>query len=106
MMFGEVEVQRRPEDLVHEDRVVLSVRNLTMGKKVKDVSFDLYKGEVLGIAGMLGSGRTELLRAIFGIDKYDEGEIIFDGKAVKRPTPQKMKEMGMGLTLKTESMRD
>ncbi|HHU49905.1 MAG: sugar ABC transporter ATP-binding protein [Caldicoprobacterales bacterium] len=98
MMFGEVEVQRRPEDLVHEDRVVLSVRNLTMGKKVKDVSFDLYKGEVLGIAGMLGSGRTELLRAIFGIDKYDEGEIIFDGKAVKRPTPQKMKEMGMGLT--------
>lgn len=98
MMFGEVQVQQRPKDLVHGDEIVLSVRNLSMGKKVNNVSFDLHKGEVLGIAGMLGSGRTELLRAIFGIDKYDEGEIILDGKVIERPTPQKMKEKGMGLT--------
>jgi len=98
MMFGEVEVQRRPEDLLHENEIILSVRNLSVGKKVKNVTFDLYKGEILGIAGMLGSGRTELLRAIFGIDEYDEGEIILDGKKIENPTPQKMKQKGMGLT--------
>lgn len=63
------------------------------------MSFSLKKGEVLGIAGMLGSGRTELLRCIFGADSYDSGSIIVDGKeAPENSTPMKMKKMGLGLT--------
>jgi ribose transport system ATP-binding protein len=53
---------------------------------------------VLGIAGMLGSGRTELLRAIFGADRADRGEIIFGGKKVINPTPEKMRNAGLALT--------
>jgi len=98
MMFGDVEISARPSDLEVSSEVVLSVRNLTIGKKVQDVSFDLHKAEVLGIAGMLGSGRTELLRAIFGIDPFDSGNIILGGEKITRATPQKMKERGMGLT--------
>ena len=98
MMFGAVEVQKRPEDLVYSDELVLNVKNLSQGKRFSDISFDLHKGEVLGIAGMLGSGRTELLRAIFGIEAYDKGEIIFEGKTIQRASPMKMKELGMGLT--------
>lgn len=63
------------------------------------MSFSLKKGEVLGIAGMLGSGRTELLRCIFGADSYDSGSVIVDGKeAPENSTPMKMKKMGLGLT--------
>lgn len=98
MMFGEVEAQKRPQDLTIGEEVILSVKGLSQGKRFSDISFDLHKGEVLGIAGMLGSGRTELLRAIFGIDKVDAGEVVFDGNRIKNATPQKMKELGMGLT--------
>lgn len=98
LMFGDVEVQTRPQGLSYQDEVVLSVKHLTQGKRVSDVSFDLHRGEILGIAGMLGSGRTEVLRAIFGADKYDSGEIVFDGQPIHNATPIKMKKLGMGLT--------
>lgn len=98
MMFGEVEIQCRPKDLMINDDVVLSIKNLTRGRKFQNISFDLHRGEVLGIAGMLGAGRTELLRAIFGIDSFDSGEILLEGEKIKHATPQKMKEKGMGLT--------
>jgi len=49
----------------------------------QDVSFDAHHGEILGIGGLVGSGRTEVLRAIFGVDRYDAGEITFEGKPVK-----------------------
>jgi ribose transport system ATP-binding protein len=81
-----------------EDEVVLSVKNLTRQHKFEDVSFELKKGEVLGIAGMLGAGRTELLRAIFGADSADSGEIIFEGERVSNPTPEKMRNRGLALT--------
>ena len=54
---------------------VLEVKNLCRKDKFENVSFELKKGEVLGIAGMLGAGRTELLKSIFGADPYDSGEI-------------------------------
>jgi ribose transport system ATP-binding protein len=56
------------------------------------------KGEVLGIAGMLGSGRTELLMSIFGADPFDSGQIFMDGKEVKKPTLRKMKGLGLAMT--------
>lgn len=99
MMFGDVEISRRPDDLPVYDDVVLEVRNLTRTGKFEDISFKLRKGEVFGIAGMLGSGRTELLKSIFGADPYTSGEIYVNGKkAPRRSSPVTMKALGLGLT--------
>jgi len=98
LMFGEVEINQKPKDLQFGDEVVLCVKNLTQGKRFKNISFDLHKGEVLGIAGMLGSGRTELLRSIFGIDHFDSGTIVLEGKQLKNVNPRTMKELGFAFT--------
>jgi ribose transport system ATP-binding protein len=78
--------------------VKLSVRNLNREGILHNLSFDLYGGEVLGIAGLLGSGRTELLRAIFGLDPIDSGEIYVGGRLIEHPSPITMKDHGVGLT--------
>ena len=70
-----------------EDREVLRVEKLSQKKIVRDVSFSLKRGEVLGIAGLLGSGRTELLKAIFGADKATSGKIFLDGKEMNISNP-------------------
>lgn len=62
--------------------VVLEVSNLNIKGKVKNVSFKLRKGEILGISGLVGAGRTETVRAIFGIDKLDSGDIYIEGEKV------------------------
>jgi ribose transport system ATP-binding protein len=98
MMFGDVEVKSRPQDLKVEDEVVMSVKNLCRKSIFADVSFDLHKGEVLGIAGMLGAGRTELMRAIFGADKADSGSVTFMGKLEEKRTPAKMRNEGLAMT--------
>jgi len=99
MMFGEVQIKKRPSDLSIQDEIVLQVNNLNRDGLLYDISFELKKGEVLGIAGMLGAGRTELLKSIFGADPYHSGEIIINQKRAKaRPTPISMKKMGLGLT--------
>jgi len=98
-MFGETKIRRRPEDIIAGEEVVMEVKNLSRKGKFSNVSFDLYKGEVLGIAGMLGAGRTELLKSIFGADPHDSGEVVVGGvKAKRRSTPISMKKMGLGLT--------
>ena len=97
MMFGSVEIKKRPEDLKPGNKVVLQVNNLSRKDKFTDISFSLKEGEVLGIAGMLGSGRTELLRGIFGADRYDSGEIIMFGEKIKKATPQLMKKRGLAM---------
>ena len=61
---------------------IFEVKNLSAGKAVKNVSIELYEGEIVGIAGLMGAGRTELTRAIFGIDPKDGGEIFLDGRKV------------------------
>jgi ribose transport system ATP-binding protein len=99
MMFGDVEIAERPTDLKVGKDTVLSVKNLSSEHKFSDVSFDLKSGEVLGIAGMLGSGRTELLKSIFGADPYDSGEVFVKGKKMPhRSSPILMKKMGLALT--------
>lgn len=98
MMFGEVEIRTRPEDLPVSDEVVLEVKELTRKNKFENVSFRLRKGEILGIAGMLGSGRTELLKAIFGAEAYDSGEIYCSGQRILHPTPERMKKAGLAYT--------
>ena len=98
MMFGDVEINSRPADLTVEEEVVLEVKHLSCKHKFSDVSFQLKKGEILGIAGMLGSGRTELLQAIFGAAPFDSGEIYVSSKKVEHPTPNAMKKLGVTYT--------
>ena len=98
MMFGEVEVKTRPEDLKAGGKVMLKVEGLTRKGCFEDMSFEVREKEILGIAGMLGAGRTELLRAIFGVDRFDSGRIFFDGQEIRNPNPVRMKEKGFALT--------
>ena len=73
MMFGDVaKAVRPPRRRIVRDKPVLSVRSLTRAPAFTDMSFDLYPGEVLGMAGLLGAGRTEVLRAVFGADPLRE----------------------------------
>lgn len=98
MMFGEVKIQNRPTDIEVQDEVIMEVKNFSRHGWYQDVNFKLRRGEVLGIAGMLGSGRTELLRGIFGADPVDRGEVIVEGKSYKSANPIKMVKAGIGLT--------
>jgi ribose transport system ATP-binding protein len=76
---------------------LLQVRNLSAGKRVQDVSFDLYPGEILGLAGLMGSGRTELARAIFGIDRVDKGQILIRGEPTDIRNPEDAITAGVSL---------
>ena len=98
MMFGEVKIQSRPRDITVQDETVMEVKDLSREGWYDHVNFKLKRGEVLGIAGMLGSGRTELLRGIFGADPVDKGEVVIEGKTYKHANPIKMKNAGVGLT--------
>jgi ribose transport system ATP-binding protein len=98
MMFGDVKIQSRPRDIQVRDEAIMEVKGLTRAGWYQDVNFKLHRGEVLGIAGMLGSGRTELLRGIFGADPVDSGEVIVEGKPYKDASPIKMVKAGVGLT--------
>ena len=76
--------------------VVLEARNLNT-KKLKDVSFQLRKGEILGFSGLVGAGRTETARALFGLDKLESGEILIEGKKVEIKNPNDAIRLGLGL---------
>jgi len=83
LMVGRVIYESSPEIPEHpSDEIVLEVKNLIRGKELKNISFKLKKGEVLGFAGLVGAGRTEAARAIFGADPFESGEVIVKGKKV------------------------
>ncbi|MDY3989191.1 MAG: sugar ABC transporter ATP-binding protein [Massilioclostridium sp.] len=98
MMVGRVvyEDPKQTSNVPADAPVVLSVKNLNAGKMVRDVSFDLHKGEILGFSGLMGAGRTETARAIFGADKKDSGEIYVDGKKVDIKEPSDAVKAGIG----------
>jgi ribose transport system ATP-binding protein len=79
-----------------ERKEVLSVENICRGKELKKVSFKAYSGEILGIAGLVGSGRTELARAVFGADPVECGEILLRGRKLKRGSPKSAIARGVG----------
>ncbi|MDQ6767622.1 MAG: sugar ABC transporter ATP-binding protein [Candidatus Eremiobacteraeota bacterium] len=79
------------------DRPLLSVRNVTMPGRIDDVSLDVYPGEIVGLAGLVGSGRTSLLRAICGVDPYTSGTVTLDGQTLSRRTPHESIEAGLAL---------
>ncbi|WP_322892355.1 MULTISPECIES: sugar ABC transporter ATP-binding protein [unclassified Yoonia] len=76
--------------------VALEVRNLSRGRDVRGVSFDVRKGEILGFAGLMGAGRTEVARIIFGADKRDAGEILVGGQPVDIRSPCDAVAAGIG----------
>lgn len=84
------------EDIERGEKI-LEVKNLNSGQQVKNVSFELYRGEVLGFFGLIGAGRTELLRTIFGANKIDSGEIIVNGKKINIKQPIDSIDSGIGL---------
>ena len=98
LMFGDVKIKTRSEDVVARQEKAMSVRGLTYEPAFRNVSFELKRGEVLGIAGMLGSGRTELLKAIFGTGDLHGGQIEIEGKVYRKTDPVRMKKAGLGLT--------
>lgn len=76
---------------------VLEVKHLNAGKLLKDVSFELNKGEILGFAGLVGAGRSEVMKCIFGVDSIDSGQIVIDGKDVTISDPQHAISLGIAL---------
>ncbi len=76
--------------------VVLKVEKLNAGKMVQNVSFELHKGEILGFSGLMGAGRTETARAIFGADPKESGKIYVNGKEVVINTPEDAVKNGIG----------
>jgi inositol transport system ATP-binding protein len=97
MMVGRELSEMFPKEVAPIGEVVLSVRHLTRAGIVEDVSFDLRRGEILGIAGLMGAGRTEVIEAIFGIHKLDAGEIIIKGRKTQINTPADAIKNGMAL---------
>ncbi len=89
MMVGRVIYEEpKAHSMVAEDApVVLKVDHLNAGRMVQDVSFELRKGEILGFAGLMGAGRTETARAIFGADPKESGDIYVNGKPVEIKSP-------------------
>ena len=77
--------------------VILEVKNLTAPKAFRNININVREGEVVGIAGLLGAGKTELVQAIFGNHKIVSGEVILKGKPVKFKSPQQAIKHGMGL---------
>ncbi|WP_323764541.1 sugar ABC transporter ATP-binding protein [Marinovum sp.] len=76
--------------------MALEVRHLSRGRELHDISFDLKKGEILGFAGLMGAGRTELARAIFGAEPPDAGEVIVHGHHVTIRSPSDAVQAGIG----------
>ncbi len=97
MMVGRTIFEEAPElPEVPNDEVVLEVRNLTRGRDIRDVSFQLHRGEILGVAGLVGAGRTEVMRAVFGADPRDSGEILVHGEPVPIKSPDDAVRHGIG----------
>jgi len=97
MMVGRELGELYPKAKAERQGVVLEARNLSDGRELHGVSFKLYRGEVLGIAGLVGAGRTALAETVFGIRKATEGEILVDGQPVRIRSAGDAIKLGMGL---------
>ena len=85
-----------PKPPYRREKMILDVRSMNRSDVLKNISFQVYEGEILGIAGLMGAGRTELARAMFGADKIDSGEIVVDGRAVHLKNPSDAIHAGIG----------
>ncbi|HMN26624.1 MAG TPA: sugar ABC transporter ATP-binding protein, partial [Caldilineaceae bacterium] len=97
MMVGRELTSIFPKEDAPIGETILSVRNLTRKGIIHDVSFDLRRGEILGLAGLMGAGRTEVIEGVFGIKKIDAGEIIIKGQKVRINSPSDAIQHGLAL---------
>jgi len=96
MVGREIYESHHPHGDTSRNEVVLEVKNLNRDRFVQNVSFELHKGEILGFAGLLGAGRTETMRLVFGADQMESGEIFVKGKKVYIKKPQDSVRYGIG----------
>ena len=92
VIYGE---QKAASEVAPDAPIVLEVKNLNAGKEVRNVDFNLRKGEILGFAGLMGAGRTEVARALYGADPRQTGEIYINGKKVSIKTPEQAVKNGI-----------
>lgn len=81
---------------INARKVMLKVRNLNSPGKLRSINFDLHQGEILGIGGLVGAGRSELMDAIFGLDPFTTGDVVVDGQSVSIKGPRGAIEAGIG----------
>lgn len=87
-MVGREIKEKFPRVACSKGKKVFEVKNLNAGRMVRDINFSAYEGEIVGFAGLMGAGRTETTRAIFGVDPKESGEIYVDGKMVRIGCPE------------------
>jgi ribose transport system ATP-binding protein len=104
LMVGRSIENQFPRVAGKPSKVMLKVDGLTRGDEINSVSFEVRAGEVVGLAGLVGAGRTEVIRAIFGADSYDSGSVTVDGKAVPKASIARTIAAGVGLV--PEDRRD
>ena len=97
MMVGRELKEKIPKVSAEVGNVALTVKNLTRTGVLHDISFEVKRGEVLGLAGLVGAGRTEVARAIFGADPIDGGQILIDGELFSINSPRDAIQLGIGL---------
>lgn len=96
MVGREISKTRIRSENTARQEYALEVKNLNQGKRLKDISIHVRKGEIVGLAGLVGSGRTELAQAVYGITRRDSGEVAICGKEIKNPSPMKCIKQKMG----------
>ncbi|MDD3930070.1 MAG: sugar ABC transporter ATP-binding protein [Sphaerochaeta sp.] len=97
MMVGRKLTNYYTRTFGNPSKKVLEVKNLSAGKLLKEVSFHLNSGEILGFAGLVGAGRSEVMRCIFGIDPFEKGQILLDGEEVTISNPEEAMKKGIAL---------
>lgn len=103
-MVGREITQEYPQRSASRGKEILAVKNFSRRGILHRVSFSLHKGEILGITGLVGAGRTELVRAIFGADPLDEGELFLDGERLHVASPRDA--INAGISLVTEDRKE
>ena len=88
MMVGRKLDQIYPKEQVEQRKVVIEVKNLNSGNRFKDISFRVHQGEILGISGLVGAGRSEIMSSIFGMYPLESGEIFLEGKKIIIKAPR------------------
>ena len=96
-MVGREIKEKFPRVKCEKGKKIFEVKNLNAGRMVRDINFSLYEGEIVGFAGLMGAGRTETTRAIFGVDPKESGQIILNGQEVKVHNPQDAIKAGIVL---------
>lgn len=96
MVGREMYIESKPQTSSDDTEIVLALKNVATNQNIRNISFELRKGEILGFAGLMGAGRTEVANAIFGVDKVNEGEIYLHGKKVTIKHPSQAVANGIG----------